>query len=358
MASFFNPIDILGDAHFERYKKALKVLMEDENVDAILVILTPTATIEVKETAKAIAAQAKKAKKPILCSFMGKAQVQKGIKILEKYGIPNYFDPEDAIDALEKMWLRKYWLSKPLPQYPQIVADRSYVRYLLEKAKRENKFHLTETEAKEILKAYGFNVPKMQLARTKEEAVMIAETIGFPVVLKIVSPDISHKTDVGGVILNLNTPKAVKEAFREIMLRVKQRQPNALIYGISVQEMVQGAKEAIIGFTHDPQFGPLLMFGLGGIYVEVLKDVTFRIAPIDKRETLEMLREVKAYPLLRGMRGEPPADISALVNGILSLSQLALDFPEILEAEINPFLVKPANQGGIAVDARISIKKE
>ena len=358
MASFFNPVDILGDAHFDRYEKALKILVEDENVDAILVLLTPTATIEVKETAKVIVTYSKNTTKPILCSFMGKNQVEKGIKFLKKHGIPNYFCPEDAVSALEKMWLRKHWLSQPLPQYSQIMADRSRVKYLLEMAKREGRFHLTETEAKEVLKAYRFNLPKTKLARTKEEAVKSAKEIGFPVVLKIVSPDISHKTDVGGVILNLETPQAVEEAFTEMMVKVKERQPKAVIYGVSVQEMVQGAKETIIGFTHDPQFGPLLMFGLGGIYVEVLKDVTFRIAPIDKREAMEMIREVKAYPLLRGMRGESPADISALVNGILALSQLALDFPEILEIEINPFLVKSAGQGAIAVDARLTIKKE
>ncbi|MCD6319637.1 MAG: acetate--CoA ligase family protein [Candidatus Desulfofervidaceae bacterium] len=358
MASFFNPIDILGDAHVDRYDKALEILTQDDNIDAILVLLTPTATIEVKETAEVIVKHAKEADKPIICSFMGKVQVEKGVKYLKKHGIPNYLCPEDAVDALEKMWQRKHWLSQPLPEYPQIAADRSRVRYLLEMAKREGRFHLSETDAKEVLKAYGFALPQTHLARTREEAVEAAKKIGFPVVLKIVSPDISHKTDVGGVILNLNSPPAVKEAFSEVMLKVKSKNPRASIYGVSVQEMVQGAKETIIGFTRDPQFGPLLMFGLGGIYVEILKDVTFRIAPLTKKEAMEMVREVKAYSLLRGIRGEPPADVPALVDALLALSQLALDFPEIVEAEINPLLVKPAGQGIVAVDARLSIKKE
>jgi len=356
VASFVNPIDIIGDAHFDRYDQALKVLLGASNVDAVIVILTPTATIEIKETAKAVVKHAQKTNKPILCSFMGKMQVEKGVKYLKKHGIPNYLCPEDAVMVLEKMWQRQHWLSQPLSTYFQIQADRARVRYLLEMAKRQGRFHLTETEAREILKAYGFSLPQTRLARTKEDAVEAAKNIGFPVVLKIVSPDISHKTDVGGVILKLETPQAVKEAFTEIMLRVKEKFPKAAIYGISVQEMIQGAKETIIGFTRDPQFGPLLMFGLGGIYVEILKDVSFRIAPIGKREALEMIREIKTYPLLRGIRGEPPTDVSALVEGILALNQMALDFPEIIEAEINPFLVR--TKGSTAVDARLTIKKE
>jgi len=356
VASFVNPIDIIGDAHFDRYDQALKVLLEASNVDAVIVILTPTATIEIKETAKVVVKHAQKTNKPILCSFMGKMEIGKGVRYLKKHGIPNYLCPEDAVMVLEKMWQRQHWLSQPLPTYFQIQADRARVRYLLEMAKRQGRFHLTETEAREILKAYGFSLPQTRLARTKEDAVEAAKNIGFPVVLKIVSPDISHKTDVGGVILKLETPQAVKEAFTEIMLRVKEKFPKAAIYGISVQEMIQGAKETIIGFTRDPQFGPLLMFGLGGIYVEILKDVSFRIAPIGKREALEMIREIKTYPLLRGIRGEPPTDVSALVEGILALNQMALDFPEIIEAEINPFLVR--TKGSTAVDARLTIKKE
>ncbi len=356
VASFVNPIDIIGDAHFDRYDQALKVLLEASNVDAVIVILTPTATIEIKETAKVVVKHAQKTNKPILCSFMGKMEVEKGVRYLKKHGIPNYLCPEDAVMVLEKMWQRQHWLSQPLSTYFQIQADRARVRYLLEMAKRQGRFHLTETEAREILKAYGFSLPQTRLARTKEDAVEAAKNIGFPVVLKIVSPDISHKTDVGGVILKLETPQAVKEAFTEIMLRVKEKSPKAAIYGISVQEMIQGAKETIIGFTRDPQFGPLLMFGLGGIYVEILKDVSFRIAPIGKREALEMIREIKTYPLLRGIRGEPPTDVSALVEGILALNQMALDFPEIIEAEINPFLVR--TKGSTAVDARLTIKKE
>jgi len=358
MASFYNPIDIVGDAHVERYEKALDILMADKDVDAALVLLTPTATIEVKETAKTVIEHAKNKEKPILCSFMGEVQIEKGIKLLKKHGIPNYLCPEDAISVLEKMWQREHWLSSPKKEYPQIVAERSRVRYLLEIAKREEHFHLTEDKAKEILKAYGFVLPKTRLARTKEEAAAAAKAIDLPVAMKIVSPDVSHKTDVGGVILDLKSIKEVKEAFTEIMLSMKSKVPKAAIYGISVQEMIQDAKETIIGFAHDPQFGPVLMFGLGGIYVEILKDVTFRVVPISKQEAMEMIREVKAYPLLRGVRGEPAADINALINGLLGLAQLALDFPEILEAEINPFLVKSDQNGAVAVDARLTIRRE
>lgn len=358
MASFYNPIDIVGDAHVERYEKALDILMDDKDIDAILVLLTPTATIEVKETARAVVEHAKNRKKPILCSFMGEVQIEKAVKLLKKHGIPNYLCPEDAVSVLEKMWQREHWLSSPKKEYPQIVAERSRVRYLLEIAKREEHFHLTEDKAKEILKAYGFVLPKTKLSRTKEEAAAAAKAIGFPVVMKVVSPDITHKTDAGGVILDLKSTKEVKEAFTEIMLSVKSKMPKAAIYGVSVQEMIQDAKETIIGFTHDPQFGPVLMFGLGGIYVEILKDVTFRVVPISEQEAMEMIREVKSYPLLRGIRGEPAADVNALINGLLSLAQLALDFPETIEAEINPFLVRSDQNGAVAVDARLTIRRE
>ena len=356
VASIVNPVDIIGDAHFDRYDNALKVLLEASNIDAVIVLLTPTATIEVEETAKVVAKHAQKTKKPILCSFMGQLQVKKGVNYLKKHGVPNYLCPEDAVSALERMWQRQHWLSQPLSTYFPVQADRGRVRYLLEMAKRQGRFHLTETEAKEILMAYGFSFPQTKLARTKEDAVEAAKSMKFPIVLKVVSPNISHKTDVGGVILGLETPQEVEEAFEEIMLKVSEKVPKAAIYGVSVQEMIQEVKETIIGFTRDSQFGPLLMFGLGGIYVEVLKDVSFRIAPIGKREALEMIREIKTYPLLRGIRGEPPADVSALAEGILALNQMALDFPEIVEAEINPFLVK--TKGCIAVDARLTIKKE
>lgn len=358
IASFFNPVDIIGDAHADRYDKALDVLLEDENVDALLVILAPTAIIDVRETAKVVTKHARRSGKPVLCCFMGEAQVEKGVKYLKKHNIPNYLCPEDAVNALEKMWQRSHWLSQPEDEYPQVKADISRARYLIEIARRESKTSLSEMDAKQILSTYGFSMPKTALARTGEEAVRAAREIGFPVALKVVSPDISHKTDAGGVMLNLNSPEEVKRAFSEIVLAVKEKAPSASIYGVSVQEMIRGARETIIGFTRDPQFGPLLMFGLGGIYVEILKDVTFRIAPVTRREATKMVREVRAYPLLRGVRGEPAADVPALVDSILALAQLALDFPEITEAEINPLLVRPEGKGVVAVDARLSIRKE
>jgi acetyltransferase len=193
------------------------------------------------------------------------------------------------------------------------------------------------------------------VARTSEEAVAAAKGIGYPVVMKIVSPQILHKSDIGGVKLNINSKKEVENTFFDITTRVKHIMPTAQISGVMIQEMVSGGKEVIIGITRDAQFGHMIMFGLGGIYVEVLKDISFRITPLSKEDAYEMIRETKVFPLLRGVRGEAETDIDAIEKSILLLSQMALDFPQIIEAEINPLLVKKRGEGVVAIDARFII---
>jgi acetyltransferase len=249
------------------------------------------------------------------------------------------------------------WLNTPISSYKTFKTQRKKVEKIFLKTKKERIFNLGEYEAREVIASYGFKIPKSSLALTSREAISAAEKIGYPVVMKIVSPDILHKTDVGGVRVGIANTMQVEEAFFEITSKSRQYLPHAAILGVSIQEMVTGGKEVILGMTRDAQFGPLIMFGLGGIYVEVLKDVSFRIAPLSVKDADEMIREIHAFPLLSGFRGEKPADLIALRECILRLSQLVTDFPDIIEMDINPLLVKTEGEGAIAADARIILEE-
>ena len=228
------------------------------------------------------------------------------------------------------------------------------VSQIFEEARKGGRTYLLEPEAKMICMEYGIPVTRFRVAKTREEALRFAEEIGYPVVLKIVSPDVIHKFDVGGVILNLKSAKNVQDAYDKILTNVKKHRQDARIVGVFVQEMAPPSTEIIVGATKDPQFGPALMFGLGGIFVEVLKDVTFRIAPITELDAREMITEVKAYPILRGYRGQPPADIEAIVQILLNTSRLMMDYPEIKELDLNPIMVY--EKGAKTVDARIILE--
>ena len=225
---------------------------------------------------------------------------------------------------------------------------------ILSEIKKERRKNLLETEAKAICKEYGIPITNFAMAKTESEAVKQAKNLGFPVVLKIVSPDIVHKSDVGGVMINLCNEDDVKKGYREILANVRRHQPKAKVEGILVQEMAPSATEVIVGSIKDPQFGPTVMFGLGGIFVEILKDVAFRIAPVSEVEAREMITEVRAYPLLKGYRNTPPADINAIVRILLSVSKLAMEHEEIKEVDLNPIMVY--EKGAKTVDARIIIE--
>lgn len=357
-ASFYNPVDILGDASAERYEKALTTVLEDDKVNGVIVLLTPTAIVDVEATAKAVASIANSADKPILTSFMGKKRVEPGAKILMKSHVPNYSYPEEAVSSLNAMYNYQLWINRPDKTYARVDDLKEKVSYIFEKVKGEKRERLTESEVYEVLKIYGFSQPKSLFARTSEEAVAAAKGIGYPVVMKVISPQVIHKSDAGGIRLNLSSKKEVADAFFDITTRVKDIMPAATIYGVMIQEMVLGGKEVITGITKDAQFGHMIMFGLGGIYVEVLKDISFRIAPLSHEDAIEMIKEIKTFPLLRGVRGEVEADIGAIKKSLLSFSQMTLDFPQIIEADINPLLVKKRGEGVIAVDARFTVGGE
>jgi len=226
---------------------------------------------------------------------------------------------------------------------------------LIKRAYEEGRKHLLEPEAKTICTEYGIPVPRFKVVSSPEEAVEFAEEIGYPVVLKVVSPDVIHKSDVGGVLLNVLDAEGVREGFKRILDTVRGHVPDARIVGVLVEEMApKGIAEVIVGAIKDPQFGPTLMFGLGGVFVEVLKDVTFRIAPIDEREAREMVKEIKAYPILTGYRGQPPADIDTIVRILVSASKLVMDHPEVKEMDLNPIIVY--EKGAKTVDARIILE--
>jgi acetyltransferase len=354
-ASVYNPIDIIGDATHERYEKSLEVVLEDNMLHSVLILLTPTAAVDTEAVAHSIVRLAKDADKPIITAFMGEKGVRRARKILRDYGIPSYDYPEDAISALDAMLTYRRWREKPPRQYKHFEADTRSVRQIFASVIKQHRHDLIESEARQILEAYQFRLPKGHIARTTKAAVEAASEIGYPVVMKIASPDVLHKSDMGGVRIGLQDDAMVEETFFDITSSIRLRQPGARILGVMVQEMIPQGKEVILGITRDMQFGPMIMFGLGGIYVEVLKDVAFRIAPLSVESADAMIREIRSFPLLRGVRGEAPADIEGIRDALLRLSQIAVDFPEIIEADINPLLVCPEGQGVVAVDARFTI---
>ncbi|HIC94560.1 MAG TPA: CoA-binding protein [Anaerolineae bacterium] len=352
-ANIYNPVDVLGDALADRYALALEAVLRDENVDGVVVILTPQVMTQIEETARLVGEIAARYDKPVLGCFMGEAKVGPGIKILNEHKIPNYPFPERAVGALRAMMDYRRWLERPPLEVEEFEVNRERVREVFAQVRAEGRVTIGDAEARAILQAYGIPIPRSKLARTPEEAVEIAEEIGYPVVMKVASPDILHKTDIGGVKLNITSAADVRDAFDLLVYRATRFMPDADIWGCLVQEMVRGAKEVIVGMNRDPQFGPLVMFGLGGIYVEALRDVSFRIAPLSRREAEEMICEIRSYELLRGVRGERPVDIAAIVDCLLRVSQLATDFPEIVELDVNPLMVKEAGGGAVAVDMRL-----
>lgn len=355
-ASVLNPVDVLGDAMADRYALATSVVADDPNVGAILVVLTPQIMTQIKETAQAVAAVAKRTGKPILTAFMGKETIGEGERILAANSLPNYPVPERAVQALAAMVRQKEWQERPLPQLERFDVDQEAVAEVLRRVRADGRLTIGDAEARAIQSAYGIPFPRSVLAKSAEEAVRAASEMGFPVVMKITSPDILHKTDIGGVRLNLQTADQVRDAFDLMVYRAQRYMPTAEIWGCLVQQQVRGGKEVLLGMNRDPQFGPLLVFGLGGIYVEALKDVTFRVAPVDRRQAREMLSEIRAYSLLKGVRGEPPSDQDAIVDVILRLSQLVTDFPEIVELDINPLMVFEQGKGALGIDMRLVLK--
>ena len=355
-ASVGNPIDVLGDADPERYVMAVDAAQDDPEIDAIIVILTPQAMTRPAETARAVAT-ASRGEKPVLASFMGGSDVMPGRAELAAANLPDYPSPERAVDALKAMVDYAKWLDRPPRVITRFGVNRRRVERIIRRHLKVGQMQVGEAQAKAILRAYDFNVPPGQLAMTAEEAIDVADRIGYPVAMKISSPDVIHKSDLGGVKLNLGSAEAVRDAFDLMMLRIPQHVPTARIEGVYLEAMVGRGREIILGMTRDPQFGPMLMFGLGGIFVEVMKDVTFHIAPITKEESLQMLRSTRSFELLKGVRGQASVDLDAIADALQRISQLVTDFPQIAEMDINPFIAGTVGSESIAADARITLQE-
>lgn len=357
-ASAANPVDVLGDAHADRYQFALEKVAADPNVDGLMILLTPQAMTEIEATAEMISTLEKQIDKPLLACFMGESRIQAGISILTRNGIPNYPFPERAALAFQAMFGYRSILARPEPQYAEFEVDRKAVQKTLDTVRSEGRLSIGDFEARDIMLAYGLKIPRSEIAKTPDEAVTLASGFGYPVVLKIASPDILHKTDVGGVKVGLDSASEVRDAFELMVYRAQRYVPEARIWGCLVQEMAPpGGLEVLVGMNRDPQFGPLVTFGLGGIYVETLKDVTFRLAPFSIQDAENMLGEIRAHALLDGVRGLPPADKAAIVDCLLRIGQLVQDFPEIAELDINPLMVYSTGQGALAIDMRLVLNE-
>ncbi|MCK4416833.1 MAG: acetate--CoA ligase family protein, partial [Candidatus Latescibacteria bacterium] len=357
-ANLYNPIDILGDASADRYEFVLNVVLDDPNVDAVLVLLTPQAMTQSAATAEVIVKIARqKPAKPILASFLGAGKVAEAIKILREGKIPQYDSLESAVATIKVIANYVRWRCRPKRVVKLFPVNRKKVENIIERHLRQRIRKISENESKEILEAYGFMTPKGSIATTAQQATSIAQYLGYPVVLKIWSPDILHKSDMGGVKVGLNNAQEVMDAFDLMMYRIPKELPDANILGILVQEMCRKGKEVILGMNRDPCFGPLMMFGMGGRMVEVLKDVSFYLAPLTAEEAKQMLINTKTYKMLTGARGEEGVDIDAIAEGLQRLSQLVTEFPQIQEMDINPYVVGPEGTTPIAIDARISVEQ-
>lgn len=355
-ASLYNPVDVIGDATSERYRIVLEQAVVDPNIDGILVILTPQAMTDVERTAEVVIAARQSTDRPIITSFMGEARVRSAINRLKLAGIPNFPYPESAVRAFKRLSEQAELMTVAPESRVAASYDREAAGKKISGLVQAGVLQVGDEPAAEILSCYGFRFPRKALATTAKKAAAAAARLGFPVVMKIASPDILHKTDIGGVKLNISSQREAEDAFVEITANAKRFMPNAFIQGVSVSEMIKGGKEVIIGVTFDRTFGHMVMFGLGGIYVEVLKDVSFRIAPLGRRDAEAMINEIRTSGLLRGVRGERPADIEAIIQSILAISSLVADFPLIHEMDVNPLIVM--EKGAIALDARIIFERK
>jgi acetyltransferase len=357
-ASVNNPLDVLGDADENRYRLALETALSSRVVNSVIVILTPQAMTPSEKVAQVVVETKRRFEKPLIATFMGFDNESPTIRILQEGKIPNYDFPESAAFVLRRMYDYHMILNRAEEPIATIIGvnDEAAMR-IIAKAEAEGRISLSSEEAFEVASAYGIPVPEARIARDAVEACEIADAIGYPVAIKIASPDILHKTDMGCVMLNLKSCEEVKGAFDLVMKRARTIMPQARIMGVLVQKMVPPGKEVIVGSVRDPQFGPLIMFGLGGIYVNFLRDVSYRLAPLTFSEAMEMIMETRAYTLLKGVRGEPPSDLNSVLDVITRISQAMCRFKDVVEMEVNPLFAYEEGKGCMAVDIRITLTK-
>lgn len=354
-ASVRNPVDMLASASPEQYADSLKILLAEANVHGVLVILPPPPMHTPEAVVSALTPIIQSAHKPVVVALMGETLIRRAAELLRSARVPEYRFPERAASALAILAQRAEALAQPPePAIASLAVNRAEAHAILQRAQPGT--WLEAEDATQVLEAYGILMPRLGLARTAAEAADRAAEVGFPVALKIASPNIPHKSDVGGVLLDVRDAEQARAGFESVLAAARAARPGARLLGVHIQRMLPEGQEVIIGAVRDPQFGPLLMFGSGGVEVEGVRDVAFALAPLSTRDAEQMLAETWAGRKLRGYRHWPPADRAAVLEVLQRLGQLALDFPQLAEMEINPLRVLPEGHGAVAVDVRLRLK--
>ncbi|MBI4364245.1 MAG: acetate--CoA ligase family protein [Candidatus Latescibacteria bacterium] len=361
-ASVRNPVDMIASADAPSYEKALRLLTQDKSVDALIVIFVPPLVTGAGEVARAILAGSAGSKKPILSCFMGSHGVPESLRSLQEGHIPSYSFPESAARTLARAVEYGVWRNKPPGKVPSIAGIHpergcSAIARSLAKTAADPRW-MDAASMAELFQAYGIRTSAARPASNRGEAASAAKSVGFPVAVKVQSPDVVHKTDVGGVRLNLRSEQETAQAFDEIRAALARAKPDARFTGVTVEPMVQGGVETIVGMTRDPSFGPVVLFGLGGVSVELLRDVSVRVAPITDRDAEEMVREIQGFPLLEGYRGAPPSNVASLVELLHRVSALAINHPDVVELDLNPVVVLPQPAPCVALDARLRLNAD
>lgn len=357
-ASVKNPIDMIASAPIEHYKQTLETVLQDENVDMITVIYLPFLGLKDIDVAQALMEiKAKNPQKPIIGVFMTTSDFFVKISNME-VNMPFYMYAEEAAEAMTRLDQQRQWMEKPQGSVPSYSVDKAKVEAIIKNSLKEGRDQLTTLESIDVLEAYGIRACKYGLATNEEEVAKLGNQIGYPVVMKMTSKTTSHKTDVGGVVVNIKDEEQLRSEYKALLQRLEAKGLLEGLEGVIIQEMVKGSREMVCGIATDPQYGPMMMFGLGGVFVEVMKDVTFRIAPLTDNDAMDMIKSVKAYKLLEGARGTTPAQIGQIQETLLRLSQLVSDYKFIDELDINPLLISEKTGEGIAVDGRIKVRLE
>ena len=357
-ASVKNPIDMIASAPIEHYKQTLETVLQDENVDMIAVIYLPFLGLKDIDVAQALMEiKAKNPQKPIIGVFMTTSDFFTKIANMN-VNMPFYMYAEEAAEAMTRLDEQRQWMEKPQGSIPTYNVDKAKVETIIKNSLKEGRAQLTTLESIDVLEAYGIRACKYGLATNEEEVAKLGNEIGYPVVMKMTSKTTSHKTDVGGVVVNIKDETQLRNEYKALLQRLEAKGLLEGLEGVIIQEMVKGSREMVCGIATDPQYGPMMMFGLGGVFVEVMKDVTFRIAPLTDNDAMDMIKSVKAYKLLEGARGTTPAQIGQIQETLLRLSQLVNDFKFIDELDINPLLISEKTGEGIAVDGRIKVRLE
>lgn len=357
-ASVKNPVDMIASAPIEHYKKTLETVIADDNVDMIVVIYLPFLGLKDIDVAKAVMEiKAANPQKPIVGVFMTTSSFFEQLSEMD-VNVPFFMYAEQAVDGLNRLNQQRLWTQKPDGVTPVYDVNKTLAKSIMQAALDDGRDQLTTRESMDVLEAYGIRICQSGFAKDIEEAVALANRIGYPVVMKMTSKTTSHKTDVGGVRVNIQSEEALRAEYADLIEKLRERNLLEGLEGVIIQEMVKGNREMVCGIATDPQFGPMMMFGLGGVFIEVMKDVTFRMAPLTDQDAMDMITGVKAYGLLQGARGTTPAQMPQLQESLLRLSQLVGDFPAIEELDINPLIISEKNGEGIAVDGRIKLNIE